>query len=65
MWRLIINNAVDDHSSSDESEKETVASLDFNNILDQFAASDKNRRILNTLYSTIIIIFVVIIINNI
>ena len=29
-------------SSSDESEK---ASLDFDNILDQFAASDKNRRI--------------------
>ena len=43
--KLIINDAVDDHSSSDESEKETVASLDFDNILDQFAASDKDRRI--------------------
>ena len=38
----MINDAVVDHSS-DELEKEIVACLDFDNMFDQSAASDKNR----------------------
>ena len=46
-WRLIINDAVVDHSS-DGFEKQTVTSLDFDNILDQFAAANKKTDIEHT-----------------